>query len=252
MAIAVDKNYDKAQRKISTANLKQFAGVDCQLLVEKETHRPIIMDGATIGGKFKCASVAELKTVETVANKAISQAYADERYLSKLGGTMTGAIKFKGSGQIGTSGSAGNYGLTLFGSENDFNRTLLTLSAEKINPRFELQVGNGTTRKRLIGKVDGTLQWDTKEVERVDSSGTTWIRFDSGLQICFGEYTNTLSDGTKTIVFPKPFNNAPMVASSSSSVENVRINSITSTKFESSVDVSNTMYIRYIAIGYWK
>lgn len=83
MAIAVDQNYDKAQRKISTANLEQFAGVDCQLLVEKETHRPIIMDGATVGGKFKCASTEELEAVETVANNAISKAYADEHYLGK-------------------------------------------------------------------------------------------------------------------------------------------------------------------------
>lgn len=59
MAIATT-GYDKAQRKISTANLAQFAGVDCQLLVEKETHRPIIMDGATLGGKFKCASLDEV------------------------------------------------------------------------------------------------------------------------------------------------------------------------------------------------
>lgn len=81
MAIAVDQNYDKAQRKISTDNLAQFAGVDCQLLVEKETHRPIIMDGSTIGGKFKCASTDEVKAVETIANNAISQAYADEHYL---------------------------------------------------------------------------------------------------------------------------------------------------------------------------
>lgn len=81
MAIAVNQNYDKAQRKISTDNLAQFAGVDCQLLVEKETHRPIIMDGSTIGGKFKCASTDEVKAVETVANNAISKAYADEHYL---------------------------------------------------------------------------------------------------------------------------------------------------------------------------
>lgn len=83
MAIAVDQNYDKAQRKISTDNLAQFAGVDCQLLVEKETHRPVIMDGSTLGGKFKCASTDEVKAVETVANNAISQATADELYLKK-------------------------------------------------------------------------------------------------------------------------------------------------------------------------
>lgn len=99
MAIAVDQNYDKAQRKISTANLEQFAGVDCQLLVEKETHRPIIMDGATVGGKFKCASTDELKAVETVANNAISQAYADEHYLGKTDKAVS-------AGTADTAGSA--------------------------------------------------------------------------------------------------------------------------------------------------
>lgn len=68
MAIAVDKNYDKAQRKISTANLAQFAGVDCQLLVEKETHRPVIMNGTTLGGAFKCVSTAEVNAVQETAN----------------------------------------------------------------------------------------------------------------------------------------------------------------------------------------
>lgn len=72
MAIAVDQNYDKSQRKISTANLEQFAGVDCQLLVEKETHRPIIMDGATVGGNFKCASTDELEAVKAKADSAVS------------------------------------------------------------------------------------------------------------------------------------------------------------------------------------
>lgn len=109
MAIAVDQNYDKAQRKISTANLEQFAGVDCQLLVEKETHRPIIMDGATVGGKFKCASTDELKAVETVANNAISQAYADEHYLGKTAKAVSaGTADTAGSATKATQDASGN------------------------------------------------------------------------------------------------------------------------------------------------
>ena len=42
--IPVDQYLDRAQRKVSTANLANFAGVDCQLVVEKETHRPVVMD----------------------------------------------------------------------------------------------------------------------------------------------------------------------------------------------------------------
>lgn len=135
MAIAVDQDYDKAQRKISTANLEQFAGVDCQLLVEKETHRPIIMDGATVGGKFKCASTDELKAVETVANNAISQAYADEHYLGKTD-TASSAIK-----------------ATQDASSNVITDTYAT--------KTELASGLGSKQPAGNYALKSELQWDT-------------------------------------------------------------------------------------------
>lgn len=78
MAIAVDPNYDKPQRIISTANLQQFAGVNHQLLIEKETNRPVIMDGKTLGGAFKCASKDEL---DGVVDSALTKQEANETYL---------------------------------------------------------------------------------------------------------------------------------------------------------------------------
>lgn len=123
MAIAVDQNYDKAQRKISTNNLAQFAGVDCQLLVEKETHRPIIMDGSTIGGKFKCASTDEVKAVKVTAQGALTKTQADGYY----------ATKTEANSKIAKAGARGE----LAGSETtktlSGNQTITKDSADTIS-----------------------------------------------------------------------------------------------------------------------
>lgn len=81
--ISVDPNLDRAQRKVSTANLANFSGVDCQLLVVKETHRPVVMDGKTVGGVFESASLKELEAVKTELNEAIATKQPSGNYLLK-------------------------------------------------------------------------------------------------------------------------------------------------------------------------
>lgn len=81
--ISVDPNLDRAQRKVSTANLANFSGVDCQLLVVKETHRPVVMDGKTLGGVFESASLKELEAVKTELNEAIATKQPSGSYLLK-------------------------------------------------------------------------------------------------------------------------------------------------------------------------
>lgn len=363
---------DVASRGVTNTTLAQFKGLARQVVINVDDgFRPVIMDGLTLGGKFFCASKAEVEAVKTTANNALTKAKADGYYLGKSakavsagsadtatsagkwttartltlaggatgsvsidgstnitlnvtsiagakvtgtvpsattantahnaikatqdasgnvitstyatkaetvrsinntrpdkngnitpaqtgclplsGGTITGEISFSRGGQIRNAGASESRVLALFGIKDNFNSSSLFLSAENnSNPNFELQAGNGNTIKKLMGKVDGSLQWDGKEVERVDSSGTTWIRFDSGLQICFGKYSIASSDSNKTISFPKPFNTAPRIAISSSTAYGVRIIFVTSAKFESSTDSSATTPVDYIAIGYWK
>lgn len=149
MAIAVDQDYDKAQRKISTANLKQFAGVDCQLLVEKETHRPIIMDGVTVGGKFKCASTDEVKAVETVANNAISQAYADEHYLGKTAKAVS----------AGTADTATTAGSATKATRDANNNIITSTYATKTEVTSGLSGKLGKTEKASSASTADAVAW---------------------------------------------------------------------------------------------
>lgn len=109
--IPVDPKLDKAQRIISTSNLNQFAGVNNQLLVVKETHRPIIMDGSTLGGAFFCASTDEVQAVQTTANNALTKSQADAYYLgitakATSAATADSAAKLTVAKSISISGGA--------------------------------------------------------------------------------------------------------------------------------------------------
>ena len=54
---------------------------------------------------------------------------------------------------------------------------------------FNIVATDGTNSKQLQGRPSGNLFWDSKEVERVQASSfgaTGYMRFVSGLQICWG------------------------------------------------------------------
>lgn len=118
--IPVDPYLDRAQRKITTANLANFAGVDCQLIVDKETHRPYIMDGSTLGGKFKVASLDDLNShkAPTAIKADLATKLATARTISATG-DATWSVSFDGSANksgtltLANSGAtAGSYGPT--------------------------------------------------------------------------------------------------------------------------------------------
>lgn len=251
MAIAVDQNYDKAQRKISTANLEQFAGVDCQLLVEKETHRPIIMDGSTIGGKFKCASTDELEAVKAKADSA----------LPLTGGTVTGRVFFNTSSIFGyntneikllevTGGNAVDAGAVLRLYEN---------SDPNLAGMFSIGTGN---EKYLEGYPSGNLLWAGKEVECVNTLGEYYIRYESGLQICWGSINIPAGQINTTVTLPVPYKDGSYVTHASYiDVNNTSIGATvvvdSNTVFRVSVtnaegDYSWERFVIWSTIGRWK
>lgn len=74
MAIALTSN-DISTRGINNTNLAQFAGRARQVVINVDDgYRPVVMDGSTVGGKFKCASVAEVDSVESSLNTKINSA----------------------------------------------------------------------------------------------------------------------------------------------------------------------------------
>lgn len=212
MAIAVDQNYDKAQRKISTANLEQFTGVDCQLLVEKETHRPIIMDGTTVGGKFKCASTDELKAVETVANNAISQATADNLYLRKTDTAV--------AAERATSDASGNVIANTYAT-----KTELTSGLESKQPsgnyalKSELQWDTISGKPAFATVATSGNYNDLINKPRIPASpnayitqtwhsGNNWYRvWSDGFIEQGSKFTTT---GSITVTFPKAFVSPPL------------------------------------------
>ena len=55
----------------------------------------------------------------------------------------------------------------------------------------------------LIGKPDGNLFWDSRQIERVYDSGTYYIRFVSGVLLCWDRASIALTN--KTISLPVAF-----------------------------------------------
>lgn len=268
MAIAVDQNYDKAQRKISTANLEQFAGVDCQLLVEKETHRPIIMDGVTVGGNFKCASTDELEAVKAKADSAVSfieQSLTTEQkaqvvqnlegtFLPLGGGTVTGSVRFNVSTIVGYDTNEAKM-LEIAGGDTWRSGSVVKLysnSDPNAPGNFYINTGN---EKVLSGLTTGSLTWDGKEIERVNAIGENYIRYESGLQICWGKVEDYIS-GSVIVNVPVPFINASFVKVGTVMWDTVPIPGIGFTDGSNThftIHKSNiTSYAYWLAIGKWK
>lgn len=95
----------------------------------------------------------------------------------------------------------------------------------------------------------------------VVDKGAGYIRYDSGLQMCWGSIT-TKTDGTYANVnFPVPFDSVPTATASASNVTSVATNSVNVQISVSATAIGTRMSIGnswnsaptyYIAIGYWK
>lgn len=109
--------------------------------------------------------------------------------------------------------------------------------------------GNGNT-KSLIANADGTLTWSGKEIERVNAIGSDYIRYESGLQVCWGAIGSVTTDG-KAVTFPVAFNSSPTVFSTGSGNYIAWASSVTTTTCNVRIS-SGTNTVKYLAIGSWK
>ena len=159
--------------------------------------------------------------------------YIVDNYLSTAGGTMTGAIVLADGGNpLSTAG--GTMTGAIVGNP-------LTLTADDENDSAD-----------LVLDPSGSATWNGKQVERVIASGTDYIRYESGLQICWG-LNNVSSSGT-VINFPVPFVSIPRFGAGTSAQTNFGIlqSDVTTTSFKGSANVGNVTALWWIAIGFWK
>ena len=122
--------------------------------------------------------------------------------------------------------------------------------AIKGNP-LTLTADDGNDSADLVLNSSGSATWNGKEVERVNASGTGYIRLESGLQICWGSESAN-SDGT-TATFPVAFINTPMVTVSNSlATQHCWISNPSTTDVILKNGGTTKYYVYYIAIGTWK
>ena len=183
-------------------------------------------------------------------------------YLTLSGGTLSGNLKFSASsayiekttdsGVLAIySGSAINKGseLVMYGKDHS-----------SYPGEFSLRAKDGVNSVTLRGCPDGTLTWDTKEVERVSTTVTSgnhkFIRYESGVEIAIGPCQSSSSPPV-AVNFASSFTNTPRVVLTSRSttitVVTGKMESVTTTGFDFYA-VTNNGYVNganfhYIAIA---
>ena len=115
---------DIGNRGCTNTTLVQFKGKPRQVLVNiEDAYRLVVMDGSTLGGKFKAASLDELNSVKNTANSALTKTLADGYYLAKTGkattaGTADRANALTTARSIGITGAVTGAGVSFNGTAN--------------------------------------------------------------------------------------------------------------------------------------
>lgn len=106
-------------------------------------------------------------------------------------------------------------------------------------------------KKTFVGNPSGSLTWAGKEIERVNAIGTGYIRYESGLQICWGGTTLTAST---SISYAVPFaGGSPRPYIGAGSNVTLYATSPGDTGFTAQAsNYTNSPAFRYVAIGWWK
>ena len=216
-----------------------YTGLPAEITVDTTNKTLRVHDGNTPGGSM-LATWAELLG-----------------YLPLTGGTITGSILFPNAilRQSGNNGES-----IMLASDKDDPLASSRLTLNKPDGWFELLTN--ASGVSLKGQADGRLTWQSKNVERVSAIGAGYIRYESGLQICWGETPahEAKASGTvtqRTVNFPKTFSSAPCVIAPTSS-HWYRTYAGTATvsgfNFVDRSDVGNYSLGtgRFVAFGSWK
>ena len=174
-------------------------------------------------------------------------------YLPLSGGTLRGVISR--NGVLGQGVSNDGY-LTLHGGVGtNLGSSLVLKGKDNDSGEFKLSASNGTNTYDLIGYSNGTLNWNGRSI--VITSGTNYIRFGNGTQICWGEAT--IASAGATVTLPAPFANTDYRIVEgrwwmNDANETYYFADRTTTSFKRyalRASATNSRVSMYIAIGYW-
>lgn len=192
-------------------------------------------------------------------------------------GTLTWAGKDVITAAGGTMGAAlnmDNHALNLGASSNDDGRiynmsnTLRLVGGSNTSTGSYIDIGSasagtkgvklvasdGNTTKELTALYNGTLTWAGKNVERVNARGSNsngdYIRYDNGIQICWGGFANV--SVPRTITYPAAFTTAPAIGIDRGTMMCGAWSATGCNITMISGGTSTGQYLKWIAIGTWK
>lgn len=207
----------------------------------------------TVSGETSVPTANAGNSSKAIANTAYVQGELTN-YLSLSGGTMTGYLQFNASeGRIQNYRSDNDGMVSVYGGQGYTSGGYLAVYGKnhasfagifRICARDDT---NGT--KELRGTPAGALTWGGKNIELVNAIGANYIRYESGLQMCWG----IVGAGTSfTVTYPVAFNAEPSIATSPSSNVTISVNVSDRQNTGFVATLSASSYMRYIAIGKWK
>jgi hypothetical protein len=210
---------------------------------------PIICDGLfskTIDGVKKFFKIKTGASVDT------------SNFVKKSGDTLNGNYFFSDKCNLYKTNKTSTLKLNASNDGKDGARLVLCGKDTKDFPaEFNLCANDGISDVQLIGKANGKLYWNNNEIERVNSVGSNYIRYESGLQIEWGKYVT--SSKKETVNFPMPFKDPPIMSvtldgnvDNDSAVNFIGYAHPTVANFISFTNWGSGMVCMYIAIGKWK
>ena len=145
--------------------------------------------------------------------------------------------------------------LVIFGGTGNSDGSYIRLSGKnESSARAEIRTIGTDSAKSLVMYPNGDFKWDGKAVDCVHSSGINYIRYTSGIAICWGSLSGTAS--TATITFPITFANAnyrAFATDTGGAKCATAIGSRTTTNCTLyCYNAGNTWGVDWLAIGVWK
>lgn len=216
----------------------------------------VVLTAQSVGADSAGTAVSKVSAHNSAADahKALFDNVMEQlkKFLPLTGGTMTGSINYNTGSFDLIKGKDSNSRLILRAGTDFSSGATFALSGinnATIPGGFALYAHDGTNSKTFFGSPEGGLFWDNKQIERVNSSGTNYIRYENGLQICFGLVTA----GART--FPVAFkdtNYSIVISDTGSSLVSWAAGTKTTTGFTAYASNSTNTNAQYIAIGKWK
>ena len=218
---------------------------------------------------YKCltangpSSAVKAPTDTTVWSKVMTAADAAALYLPLAGGTMTGAITATIAAFI--KRDINTQYLQLCGGASPTDGSLLSLNGKAATDpgAWALRAYDGATYRSLIGRADGKLTWDGKDVITSTATGSSWLVCKAPTGWICESTTQTLSvnsSGLVTVTFTQAFvGDQPQIAilgRSSAHIYRIQGLSLTAVTLQvynmnGSTVTSGTTQFCLTAIGRW-